>query len=127
MTVSNDISGIKKNVLNKIKPDISIKKDVDAFLSSINDSLSKLKIKAIAVAGGSIAKDTNLRNDFDIDIFVKFDVAYKDDDLSMLLEKVLGNVKGLSFERVHGSRDYFQVNNKLSFEIVPVLDIKKTL
>ena len=38
------------------------------------------------------------------------------------MEKCL---KGLNYEKIHGSRDYFQIKNEFKFEIVPVLNIKK--
>ncbi len=105
-----------------LKPKDSVIKEVDGMLKSINGSLKKKKISAKAVAGGSIAKDTNLAEDFDIDVFVKFSYSkYKEKDLSELLEKALKHLKPA---RLHGSRDYFQIKGKLNFEIVPVLDVK---
>lgn len=95
---------------------------VDAFISLLDSELRRLRIKAKVVPGGSFAKDTWLSGDFDVDVFVKFDLKYEGrKDISDLLESAL-----LHFhpERVHGSRDYFRVRDEVSFEIVPVLDIK---
>lgn len=112
-----------KKVIARIKPnDASIKKEVDEAVKAINSELKKNKIKAIAVIGGSFAKDTHLAGDHDCDIFVKFDFKYKEHNLSDLLQKALKRFKE---ERVHGSRDYFLFSNKLNFEVVPVLNIKK--
>jgi tRNA nucleotidyltransferase (CCA-adding enzyme) len=112
-----------RDVVARIKPtDKKLLKDVDAFLKKLNLEINKNKIKAKAVVGGSIAKDTYLAGDHDCDVFVKFDKGYKDKDLSKLLGKVL---KVFKPELVHGSRDYFHVKNGISYEIVPVLDIRK--
>ena len=109
-----------KKVLERIKPDEAILIEVDTFVKKLNAEIKKKKIKAKAVVGGSIAKGTFLKNDCDVDLFVKFDLKYE--DLSDKLERIL---KPFKPERVHGSRDYFQIQNKITYEIVPVLDIKK--
>ncbi|NTV23844.1 MAG: hypothetical protein HGA85_05745 [Nanoarchaeota archaeon] len=111
-----DLSNIKAS----LRPDKEIIADIDLFVADINARLKKNKIKASCVPGGSVAKGTFLKDDFDVDLFVKFDYSYMDKDLSGLLEKVLDR---LPYERVHGSRDYFQIHSKLNYEIVPVLDV----
>ena len=108
------------DIIKKTVPDTSIMKEISFALEKINKSISKNKIKAKAVAGGSVAKGTFLNDDYDVDIFVKFDYSYKDEDISILLGKVLKEFKTV---KVHGSRDYYQIKNKLKYEIVPVLDI----
>ena len=110
-------------VLKDIKPsDAKLLKSVDVALKKLNDLISKKKVKAVAVLGGSIAKDTFLKGDHDCDVFVKFDYkTYKDQDISKELGKVL---KSLKPELVHGSRDYYFIKNIIQYEIVPVLDIK---
>jgi tRNA nucleotidyltransferase (CCA-adding enzyme) len=113
---------ILQKVLLEIKPEKDDVKEVEDFIRSLNKEISKKKIKAKAVAGGSYAKNTWLSGDYDVDIFVKFDLKYVSEDLSKLLLKVLKKFKP---ELIHGSRDYFWVRNKLKFEIVPVLDIKR--
>lgn len=112
-----------KQVLKEIKPEKLKIKEAEELLKKINTAIKKSKIKAKAVFGGSYAKNTWLKkSDADIDIFVKFDMKYVHQDLSELLKKILKSFKTV---RLHGSRDYFQIKNKLKFEIVPVLDIKK--
>ncbi|MBW3004318.1 nucleotidyltransferase domain-containing protein [Candidatus Woesearchaeota archaeon] len=113
---------ILKQVLSEIKPEKECVREVEEFLKKLNSELKKKKIKAKATAGGSYAKNTWLKGDYDVDIFVKFDMKYASDNLSKMLEKVL---KPFKPELVHGSRDYFWVKNLIKFEIVPVLDIKK--
>lgn len=113
---------VKKHKLSA-EEKIELKKKIDEVLKKINSELNKKGIKAKAVAGGSAAKGTLLKEDFDVDLFVKFAYAYKNDDLSGLLEKALK----FKVERVQGSRDYFQFNyKKINYEVVPVLNITKT-
>jgi len=116
------MKAILKEVLEEITPPKQKPKEVQQFLKDINAQLKKHKIKAKAVLGGSFAKDTWLMGDFDVDVFVKFDLKYDDFVLSKLLEKALKKFKAT---KLHGSRDYFWVRNDIKYEIVPVRDIKK--
>ncbi|MEM4336677.1 MAG: CCA tRNA nucleotidyltransferase [Candidatus Woesearchaeota archaeon] len=114
-----------EKIKQKIRPDeVVILKRVDSFLKKINEEIKKRKIKATAVVGGSIAKGTFIKGDYDIDIFVKFSKEYPNEKLSDILEKC---IKKLKPERLHGSRDYFQIKKKeLIFEVIPVYDIKSS-
>lgn len=122
-----DVNFVFSDVLKRIKPSKaeqdSAFADAEVFLKQLKDNLSSKGIKAKAVLGGSFAKDTWLSGDYDVDIFVKFDLMHKDKSLSDLLESALFSWK---FERVHGSRDYFWIYfGSVRFELVPVLDISK--
>ncbi|MEM2916472.1 MAG: CCA tRNA nucleotidyltransferase [Candidatus Woesearchaeota archaeon] len=121
------VKQILREVLEEITPSkeerASTLKTVNTFLAELNKSLKKNKLSAKAVLGGSYAKDTWLKGDYDVDIFVRFALKHKKDNLSSLLEKTL---KPWKAEKVHGSRDYFWVHEKkFRFEIIPVLAIKK--
>lgn len=130
------IKAITGKVLLKIKPskkeEDDVKKTIQEFLEPLNHELKK--IDAVAVVGGSSEKKTWLSGNYDIDIFVKFDYEkYKSENLllSNILELILKKLgQNYCHERVHGSRDYFQIKSKTKskgyfFEIVPVLDIEK--
>ncbi|MFH0876512.1 MAG: hypothetical protein V1859_11335 [archaeon] len=111
-----------KEVKDRLRPDDNVINISNSFCQKINKNLKKLKIKAICAPGGSVAKSTFIKDDYDIDIFAKFDYSYKDKEISSLLKKALSGMKGL--EMLHGSRNYFQViTDSFTFEIVPVLDI----
>ncbi len=122
-------TGVLDAVLKEIKPDKEerrkIKKKIDSFLERLNKGLKDAK----AVLGGSGAKGTWLRGVHDADVFVQFNYAkYKDkeDKLSDLLEKHLKK-KFDGVNRIHGSRDYFQIDKQgFIFEVVPVLKISKS-
>jgi len=116
-----------EDVKKDLKPNTEVYSDVNEMLGKINLTIKKLKIKAIAVTGGSIAKGNYINYDHDIDLFVKFDKKYDSTKLSDYLKKIVDklNLKGNKAERIHGSRDYFRIKGRYNFEIVPVLDIKK--
>jgi tRNA nucleotidyltransferase (CCA-adding enzyme) len=125
-TVAND-KAILREVLQSITPTKEERamtlQLVNDFLAKLNAALRKNKCAAKAVLGGSYAKDTWLRGDYDVDVFVQFALKHKKSNLSNLLAKALKQWKA---ERVHGSRDYFWVREKqFRFEIVPALAIKK--
>tara|TARA_Y100000034_G_scaffold129475_1_gene186017 strand:+ start:4390 stop:5604 length:1215 start_codon:yes stop_codon:yes gene_type:complete len=110
-------------ILKEIKPTVKEKQRVKKIIESV---LKGIKIKEAKLElGGSYAKDTFLTGGYDIDIFVKFPYKkYKDKDLSEILHKRLSK----KHKRVHGSRDYFQLQKKgYTFEFIPVLDIKDSL
>ncbi len=117
---------ILQDVLKQIVPSkderSKLLAQVNAFIADLNKELKRVRVKAKAVLGGSYAKDTWLSGDYDVDVFVKFNLLHKAQNLSDLLERAL---KKWKHERIHGSRDYFWVRNGIKYEIVPVLDISK--
>ncbi len=119
---ASKINEILKKAASEIRPEKSDYKEVQEVLGEISAQLKKMKADAKVALGGSFAKGTFLKNDHDVDIFVMFGKRHAEDDLSGILEKAL---KKFSPERVHGSRDYFHVKNRLSFEIIPVMELKK--
>jgi tRNA nucleotidyltransferase (CCA-adding enzyme) len=113
-------------VINDIKPSREYEKEILDKANSIILKVNKNIKDAKAILGGSGAKGTWLKT-FDADIFVKFNYnKFKDksDKLSDILEKFLK--KHYKATKLHGSRDYFQIKQgKFTFEIVPILNIKK--
>ena len=107
-------------ILKKIKPT-----KLEGFILNlkVKSFVNKLQkgINAEVVLGGSVAKGTWLMGNYDIDVFVRFKLK---GDLSEDLWKILKE-RFNKIERIHGSRDYFQVFYKgLNFEVVPVLKVK---
>ena len=119
------INSIISSMTKKLKPDNSILKEVDNSVLSINKMLSQSRIGAECVKGGSIAKNTFLKNDHDIDLFVRFALKYKGKNISDILEPILSKAfPKITISKIHGSRDYFQFSkNSLEYEIIPVLKI----
>ncbi|OVE75103.1 CCA tRNA nucleotidyltransferase [archaeon D22] len=111
-----------KEVKKSLVPDKTFIKEVEVFIKELNKILKGENIVAECVKGGSVAKGTLIKDDHDVDLFVRFEYdKYKDQKISNILEKSLKKFKP---ERVHGSRDYFQIKkNKMTYELVPVLKI----
>lgn len=114
---------VKQEILSRIKPSKEeskkLKAEADELLSLISLSAKELNIDCKPFIGGSFGKGTYLRDSFDVDIFCRFDLKYKDKDLSGLAKSLLEHV-GLTFATQKGSRDYFSGDfNSLHFELVP--------
>ncbi len=147
--VNSKFNAILLQVLGSIKPTNLEEKELNARISSFVAKIQKQfpNNHAKAMLGGSGAKGTWLKNSYDADIFVLFNYrkfADKSAELSNILEKKLKSAFKLQkINRLHGSRDYFQIiekfdkkidngsaktknnNDEFTFEIVPILDIKK--
>src|SRR3989338_336178 len=115
---------ILKQTLQKYKPTLKqrnlLHKQITAVLKLIQEELTKKKLKAQVLLGGSAAKGTFIKDDFDCDIFIRFDYEeYKQKDISAFTETIL---TGFKPKRVHGSRDYFQFAYQgINYEIIQVL------
>ena len=114
-----------KSVLSKELELISLSRDEILRLSSVSkDFISSLKRAGLrAYVGGSLAKGTLVKKGKqDVDIFVVFD--FSEDILK--LEKVLKKMKlPGTLSKVHGSRDYFQIDcDDVILEVVPVVKNK---
>ncbi len=107
-------------MLNSILKEIAPSKSEIIEVKAIVDEFIK-KLPRNTFVGGSYAKGTWLKGIKDVDLFVRFE---KDNDISEKLAKILSKFKLIT--RVHGSRDYFQVEFKgITFEVVPIVEIKK--
>ena len=119
---------ILKEVLERCNPSENelkeIKKNVDSFCEALNKNIKKLKIDAEIFVGGSFAKGTVIKKDkYDVDVFIRYDKKYKNEELSELTKKLLNGLKEHSV--IHGSRDYFRINYGDNFfiELIPVRKI----
>jgi len=121
---------VLKKVLERIKPSEEeinkINSITKEFLKKINARIKKEKIDAEVFVGGSFAKKTVIKKGkYDVDIFVRYGKKHLYDDFSILTSRLLKDYKNVS--RVHGSRDYFVVEQTPIFfiEVIPVKRIKK--
>ena len=106
-----------------------LKKETNNFVKTIKGNLKSKKLGAEVFIGGSFAKGTLAKsNNYDIDIFIRFEKNKKNisEELERIIAAVSAKIK-IPFSKLHGSRDYFRIekNEKLTFEIIPVLKIKK--
>jgi tRNA nucleotidyltransferase (CCA-adding enzyme) len=119
---------IFKEILERTKPseeDLKgIKKNVDSFCKDVKSRIKKYKIDAEIFVGGSFAKGTVIKKGkYDVDVFIRYDKKYKNEELSSLTEKLIGKFRDTLI--IHGSRDYFRVNygNNFFIELIPVRKI----
>lgn len=117
------ISGIIEDQKQITMPDKKTLSEIESFVKTLNSFLKKNKVDAEASLGGSVAKGTFIKDNFDADIFVKFSMASKGKNISDILEGVLKKMN-LKASRVHGSRDYFQIKKEFTYELVPVIKVK---
>jgi len=104
-----------------------VRKTVSEITKKVGAQITKDKLDAKLIIGGSVGKGTWLPGLSDTDFFLAFDhdeFADRTLLISDFAEKVLKKV--FKLQRLKGSRDYFSTNYKgLYVEIVPVLEIKK--
>jgi len=127
--MTKNINSILREVFKNVEPSEKELKFIDdslgTFLEKLEKNVKKSKLVLDVFVGGSFAKGTMIkRNFYDIDIFVRFDKKYKNDELSKLTKKLLKGFKKVVV--VHGSRDYFRISivKWLVFEVVPVRKIR---
>ena len=115
---------IKKEYQISDKERLQLTKKVNSFIAELKSLLKKNNLKAKVMLGGSAAKSTIIRNDFDCDIFVRFDYKQympQEEKIDLYLAKTLQPYNPIV---IHGSRDYFHITKEgINFEIVPVLDV----
>lgn len=105
-----------------------IKDSADVLICALEKELKSKKIKADVFVGGSFAKGTLIKgNEYDIDVFVRFDLKYNDlSEILIPIVESVGKKLGRKSLIVHGSRDYGQISDgSITFEIIPVFKIKK--
>ncbi len=119
---------ILKEVLEEIKPQkkevLKIRRELIAITSQMKREIKKNNISAEVFVGGSFAKGTMIkRNGMDIDIFIRFDKKYSEQEMKKLTKKIISFLK---YKVVKGSRDYFKVKiSDAILEIVPIRKIAK--
>jgi len=113
-----------------IKPPEGDLKNAEIYLKKYKDILEqrikKLKVDAEIFVGGSFSKKTFIKKeDYDIDVFIRFDQKYTEKEISNIAGKIVNGLDNLSL--VHGSRDYFKIkpSRNISIELIPVLKVKK--
>jgi len=129
--MNKNFKKIFREVLEKVelseKDYERINYELKLFLEKIKKAISKNSITAEAFVGGSFAKKTMIKKDkYDIDLFIRFDKKYSEEEMENLAEKILKNLDRVI--RVHGSRDYFQIkiDSSLFIELIPVKKISNS-
>ena len=109
-----------QEILKEITPTRKEQQEVKQIIKEIS---KKIKIKDTKVTlGGSSAKGTWLRNNHDIDLYIKFNPQkYEGINIADVLKDAIQNATVL-----HGSRDYLQLRKgNYTIELIPIMEIKK--
>jgi len=129
--MNKNILKIFKEVLERIElsPEEmkKIKEKLENFLEKIKLEIKENSIGTEIFVGGSFAKKTMIKKEkYDIDVFVRFDKKYSDEEMVSLTKKLLKNFDGVL--NIHGSRDYFRINidDNLLIELIPVKKISNS-
>ncbi len=109
-----------QDVLKQITPTRREQQEVKTIIQKISKSIRIAHTKV--TLGGSSAKGTWLKNNHDIDIYIKFNTQkYEGMDIAQVLKD---NVKDAIV--LHGSRDYLQKKEgQYTIELIPIMDIQK--
>ncbi len=119
---------IYKEILKEITPNKEAQEKIAFILKDfqrkLKNQISKLNIEAEIFIGGSYAKKTLIQKEkYDVDIFIRFNEKYPNQEISKLTKNILTNLKPKPNLRIlHGSRDYFQISatKNIELEILPV-------
>ena len=119
---------IEKKVLEKITPSPEYKKKIDKLVNEINglikQEIKKRNLPVTIELVGSIAKDTYLKDDLDIDFFLKFPTKYQKEKIGenalLIGRTILKNTKESYAEHPY-IRGYYK---KYKVEIVPCYKIE---
>ncbi len=131
------INNILKEQVSRIKISDSEKKELAEVARSVREAIeSKIKrkgIRAEVFIGGSLAKNTLIKKSaYDIDIFLRFDKDYLEEDIKKLVKKIFFLFRVPNFRiklrKIHGSRDYIQIrfkDKKVIVEVVPCIKVSR--
>ncbi|MFP4402169.1 MAG: nucleotidyltransferase domain-containing protein [Candidatus Nanoarchaeia archaeon] len=119
---------LREEILSTINPslDEKIKTQavVDEFLKHLRAQGEKSPYSITFELGGSYAKDTYLKGDFDVDIFCIFKEKIEDSLMCNFIREILESIK-VSFSIEQGSRTYYSgryessSKQSIQFECVP--------
>ena len=88
-----------------------LKEEAKKVTNFLGEEIRRQGINAEIFIGGSFAKETLLKKEnYDIDIFIRFD--WKFDNISDLLHEIVKKVNdklNYNLSKIHGSRDYFKI------------------
>ena len=130
--ISNSLCSIISSVLSKIKPDNKereyILSFVERIIREIKNALSDLEFPFRVEVHGSIAHDTWLKNDRDIDIFI---LLQKELSKNFVEENILKRIEKrlpYTFERRYAEHPYLRTRiNEFEIDIVPGFDVGKII
>ena len=118
---------LKTNMKAVLKEIVPSKQEQLELKKTANEIIKKIKIpNTEIILGGSSAKNTFLKDNNEIDLYIKFNLKkYQELDISNILKEYLEK-KFKEVTTLHGSRDYYHLKkDKFTIELIPILNIKK--
>ena len=120
---------IEKQVLERITPSTEYKKNIKKLTKEINKNLEieikKRRLPVTIELVGSIAKNTYLKNDLDIDFFIKFPTKYSKEEIGKNALSI-GRVILINTEESYAEHPYIRgFYKKFKVEVVPCYEIEK--
>ena len=124
------IQSVLEKVMEKIMPGkdelAEIAEKCKDFVAHLRKQAKAKKVNVEIFVGGSFAKGTIIKKEnYDIDIFARFDRKLREKNISELTKKIISGAGDI--QEIHGSRNYFRIKSgkNVFIEVVPVLKIKK--
>jgi tRNA nucleotidyltransferase (CCA-adding enzyme) len=122
------IAKVRKDVLNKIKPDSAEEKRINEFITQLL-RVAEVISKAQPIIVGSLGRGTWLRGDHDVDLFLMFDRGVSRDGLEKTgmenAKEIVSQLKG-KFEIKYAEHPYVRAFvNGIKIDIVPCYKIAK--
>ena len=135
MNENEELKRICKEVIERIRPNDTerrrIKAVTDRIIAKINGKALEMGIEAHAISVGSTARNTWVRGEADIDIFIMFPVDLSEEDLK---EKGLALAKSVSdsYEERYASHPYIHAyfydaegGTEYEADLVPCFSVKE--
>jgi len=125
---TEELEKLKKEIISRIRPEKkgreemqkAVKKLTSLILEKVKKSDKRIEIAVL----GSVSRDTWLRDEKDIDFFLKFPVEYKKDEMEKIVENI-GKKVLKKFEKRFAEHPYIKGKfNGFEAELVPCYKIK---
>ena len=123
------IEKVCKSVLRKVRPSKREREEVLSFSGSLANELAKKlrskKIVAEVMVEGSVAKDTWLAGERDVDLFMLLSTKYSKEDFPRVLD-VVKDFVGRGWREVYAEHPYVEADLKgYTVDFVPCFKIRK--
>lgn len=124
-----NIEELKREVIGRVKPGErerdEMQKAAKKLTNAISGEVKKIDEKIEIAVLGSISRNTWLKDEKDIDVFLKFPLWYKIDRMESVAEKI-GKKVLKKFEKKYAEHPYIKGEfNSYEAEIVPCYKVKK--
>jgi len=130
-SMSNSLQDVVREVLSRIKPSQEERRHMDNVLSKVvsllKEEFKSIEPEADVLIQGSVAKDTWLSGETDADVFVRFPVDWKKDEMGRVLIDSAKKIFGVEKCRLRfAEHPYVTVRIEgVNVDIVPCYKVEK--